>query len=180
MNMFFKQMNVFVLCAAMVAAVPMYSMENEVADEMYAEEVVEQTPVTVWYKKPSVKFIATAFTTAAAAYAYAVYTGRISAPAFLVSLLSLKVAATAASNNSINNVVESNNNVVVQSAEQDKPSDSNNIRVTEVDFGGFVVELQEEQVAVTNPLDQIVDVLRPVGRELVNSAGRINPEDSVN
>lgn len=80
-------MNVFVLCAAVVMTVPMHSMENA---DIATEEIAEQKPTTVWYKKRSVK-IAAVLTIATAICACAMYTNKISAPEILVGLFSAKL-----------------------------------------------------------------------------------------
>src|SRR5260221_10082858 len=111
MNNFFKQMNALILCAAVATAVPMYSMENESVDTITIEEIVEQQPVSAWYKKRSVKVAATAITTAAAVYAYAVHIGKISVLALLVGLFTAKIAQNNALNSDLNNDNDQNKNI---------------------------------------------------------------------
>jgi len=104
-------MNALILCAVVVTAVPMYSMENESVDVIGIEEIVEQQPVTVWYKKRSVKIAA--ITTAAAVYAYAVHIGKISIPAFLLGLFAAEIVQNNIINSDLDNDNDQNEKIVI-------------------------------------------------------------------
>jgi hypothetical protein len=104
MNSFYKQMNVLIMCAMLLIAAPVHSMEN--AAEGIVEQEMPLCPETsvVWYKQSSVQIAAAAITTAAAIYAFAVYQDKVLSPAALcASLFCTQIAQAIVTENQVNN-----------------------------------------------------------------------------
>ena len=162
MNNFFKQMNVFVLCAMVATVVPVYSMENmdTVANdevEVIIEEIVEQKPATAWYKKPSVQLAAAAITTAMAVYAYAVHTARISMPVLWVNLLGTKDIiqnntsnSDASSNDNGNSENNDNKEVIVEKNIQNDAQQQDNVINNNINSLGSKVLNATDQIIVSS------------------------------
>ena len=110
MNSFYRQMNSLLFFAAVVATIPVYSMENESVAVDVSEQQTEMVPA-VWYKKRAVQIAAVAVTTAVALYAFAVHKGKISSPAVLAGIFFAKFAQQAVQPNAQNGNVSGNNQI---------------------------------------------------------------------
>ncbi|SRR5437870_4996681 len=176
MNNFFKQMNAFVLCAIVIMAMPTYSTENlyTVANEeieLIVGETAEQKPVTVWYKKRSVQ-LATAVTTAAAIYAYAVHAGKISVSALLAGLFVAKVTQDL-TNLNVHNDNSKNNDVAPQNQQSDNQLNQNDNNVLTEDTPKVV----ETKIQLVNRWDLAKQIFSDLVYRLPQKAQHITIED---